>query len=35
MIAWHGFAAAYLIDVLTFTAALYALFRLPSVPPTG
>ncbi|MEV6285859.1 MFS transporter [Kribbella sp. NPDC051770] len=35
MIAWHGFAAAYLVDVITFTAALYALFRLPPVPPTG
>ncbi|WP_432947014.1 MFS transporter [Kribbella sp. CA-253562] len=35
VIAWHGFAAAYLVDVVTFTAALYALFRLPAVPPTG
>src|SRR5439155_6060065 len=35
VIAWHGFAAAYLVDVITFTAALYALFRLPAVPPTG
>lgn len=35
VIAWHGFGAAYLVDVLTFTAALYALFRLPPVPPTG
>ncbi len=35
VIAWHGFAAAYLVDVITFTAALYALFRLPPVPPTG
>jgi MFS family permease len=35
VIAWRGFAAAYLVDVITFTAALYALFRLPAVPPTG
>ena len=35
VIAWQGFAAAYLVDVITFTAALYALFRLPAVPPTG
>ncbi len=35
VIAWQGFGAAYLVDVLTFTAALYALFRLPPVPPTG
>jgi len=33
LIAWQGFAAAYLVDVMTFTAALYALFRLPPVPP--
>ena len=33
LIAWEGFAAAYLVDVMTFTAALYALFRLPPVPP--
>ncbi len=35
VLAWQGFAAAYLVDVITFTAALYALFRLPPVPPTG
>jgi MFS family permease len=35
IIAWHGFSAAYLVDVITFTAALYALFRLPPVPPVG
>jgi MFS family permease len=35
VIAWQGFAAAYLVDVITFTAALYALIRLPAVPPTG
>lgn len=35
VIAWQGFGAAYLVDVITFTAALYGLFRLPPVPPTG
>lgn len=35
LIAWHGFAAAYVVDVFTFTAALYALIRLPPVPPVG
>ncbi|MGH3354970.1 MAG: MFS transporter [Nocardioidaceae bacterium] len=30
-----GFATAYAADVLTFTAALYALFRLPALPPQG
>ena len=33
VITWHGFAAAYTIDVLTFTAAFYALLRLPRMPP--
>ena len=28
-----GLTAAYAVDALTFTAALYALFRLPSIPP--
>jgi len=28
-----GLTAAYAIDALTFTAALYALFRLPPIPP--
>jgi MFS family permease len=28
-----GFEAAYTFDALTFTAALYALFRLPPMPP--
>jgi len=28
-----GFTAAYIVDALTFTAALYALFRLPPIPP--
>jgi len=33
VIKWHGFAAAYSIDVLTFAAAYYALVRLPRMPP--
>ena len=33
VIKWHGFEAAYTIDVLTFTAAYYALLRLPKMPP--
>ena len=28
-----GLTAAYVIDAVTFTAALYALFRLPPIPP--
>jgi MFS family permease len=32
-ITWHGFAAAYTIDVITFSAAYYALVRLPRMPP--
>ncbi|HEX2174619.1 MAG TPA: MFS transporter [Nocardioidaceae bacterium] len=35
LIQTGGFAAAYGVDVVTFTAALYALFRLPPVPPQG
>ena len=35
LIGWQGLAAAYLVDCATFTAALYALWRLPSVPPLG
>lgn len=31
----NGFAYAYAADALLFTAALYASFRLPSIPPTG
>jgi MFS family permease len=30
-----GYAWTYSIDVLTFTAALYALFRLPPMPPVA
>ncbi len=33
VIAWHGVEAAYAVDVVTFTAALYALVRLPAMPP--
>ena len=33
LIAWYGVAVAYAVDALTFTAALYALVRLPAVPP--
>ena len=33
VIGWHGFAAAYGIDVLTFSAAYYALLRMPKMPP--
>jgi MFS family permease len=32
---WGGPQAAYTIDSVTFTAALYALWRLPAVPPLG
>jgi MFS family permease len=35
VIGWLGLGAAYLVDCVTFTAALYALFRLPPVPPEG
>ena len=35
LIQWHGFAAAYLVDVLTFAAAYYGLLRLPPIPPEG
>lgn len=33
LISWGGFEAAYTVDALTFTAALYSLFRLPKMPP--
>ena len=35
LIGQAGLAAAYLVDCLTFTAALYAIWRLPPVPPQG
>jgi MFS family permease len=31
----HGFAYAYGIDAVLFTAALYSAFRLPDIPPDG
>jgi MFS family permease len=33
LIGWQGFAAAYGLDVVTFSAAYYALLRLPRMPP--
>src|SRR5688572_26819638 len=35
VIEWQGFAAAYLIDVATFGAAYYGLYRVPPMPPEG
>jgi Transmembrane secretion effector len=32
-ISWQGFGMAYSIDVVTFSAAYYALLRLPRMPP--
>ena len=32
-VKFGGFGTAYAIDVLTFTAAMYALVRLPAMPP--
>jgi MFS family permease len=34
-VTWNGFGAAYTIDVVTFSAAYYALLRLPRMPPVG
>ena len=34
LISWGGFELAYSVDALTFTATLYALFRLPPMPPS-
>lgn len=33
LIKWHGFEAAYTLDAITFSAAYYALLRLPRMPP--
>jgi MFS family permease len=33
LIKWQGFGAAYAVDVLTFSAAYYALIRMPRMPP--
>ena len=35
LIAWVGIGASYAVDVVTFTAALYAVLRLPPIPPLG
>ncbi|MEO6470279.1 MAG: MFS transporter [Aeromicrobium sp.] len=35
IIGWHGVVTAYVFDAVTFTAAIYALLRLPSIPPVG
>jgi ENTS family enterobactin (siderophore) exporter len=35
LVGEFGFGAAYLVDVLTYTAALWAVFRLPPIPPEG
>lgn len=35
LVAAVGYGWTYTIDVLTFTASLYALLRLPSLPPHG
>ncbi len=33
LVAWQGFRVAYTLDLLLFTASLYALWRLPDIPP--
>jgi MFS family permease len=33
LIKWHGFGAAYLVDVATFSAAYYGIYRAPRMPP--
>lgn len=33
VIKWQGFGVAYSVDVVTFTAAYYALVRMPKMPP--
>lgn len=35
VVGFFGFGAAYGVDVMTFVAALYAVYRLPSLPPEG
>ncbi|MCU1573211.1 MAG: transporter [Micrococcaceae bacterium] len=35
LVAGVGFGWTYTVDVLTFTASLWALFRLPPLPPEG
>ncbi|AEW93880.1 MULTISPECIES: MFS transporter [Streptomycetaceae] len=33
IVGWWGYQAAYLVDVVAFTASLYAMWRLPSMRP--
>ena len=33
MISWGGFEAAYMLDAVAYLAAIYALYRLPKMPP--
>ena len=33
LVGWGGYTLAYSVDVALFTAALWGLFRLPSIPP--
>jgi MFS family permease len=33
VVKWQGFGAAYTVDVITFSAAYYALIRMPKMPP--
>ena len=35
LVAGHGYAWAYTVDVLTFVPALWAVWRLPAMPPEG
>ncbi|MFF5704378.1 MFS transporter [Streptomyces sp. NPDC012794] len=35
IVGWWGYQAAYLVDAVTFAAALYAMWRLPSMLPEG
>ncbi|MEU9029293.1 MFS transporter [Streptomyces sp. NPDC048383] len=35
IVGWWGYQAAYVIDAVTFGAALYAMWRLPSMLPEG
>jgi MFS family permease len=35
LIAWQGVTWAYVVDAVAFTASLYALLRLPPMPPAG
>lgn len=33
LVAWHSYEAAYTVDVALFAVSLYALWRLPDLPP--